>query len=252
MNNNSIGIYDSGVGGLTVLSEIIKVLPNENIIYLGDTARMPYGTKSKETIIEFTNECVNFLVSKNVKAIIIACGTISSQALEEVKDKYNIPIIGIIEPTVEYLNADNKTIGVIATKGTINSNAWEKAIKDKYNNVKIINKSCQLLVGLAEEGFLNNDVARLTIKEYMKDFKDVDKLILGCTHFPLFKNLIQEELPGVEIVDTGKEIIKHIQIEKGFDMLGKHEFYLTDVSKSFKETAKMLLNYDVNINKIEI
>ena len=185
MDNRPIGIFDSGIGGITVFSEIANDFPSENIIYLGDTAKFPYGGKSKETIIELTKENINFLMKYNVKLIVIACGTATSQALEEMQKIYDIPIIGIIEPTVNNIIDESvHKIGVIATEGTINSNSWENNIKSKNSNIQVINKACPLLAPMAEEGFTENEIARLVIKEYMKELKNegLDKLILGCTH----------------------------------------------------------------------
>ena len=170
MNRNAIGMFDSGVGGLTVMKEVITELPEEDIIYLGDTKRFPYGSKSKETIIKCTKQAIDFLLTKNVKAIVIACGTATSQALDEVKQIYNIPIIGIIEPTINYINdKDNiRSVGVIATAGTINSKSWEKNLFKMNPNLEVISKACPLLAPMAEEGWTENEIAKLTIKEYLK------------------------------------------------------------------------------------
>ena len=176
MDSRPIGMFDSGVGGMTVLKEVKKKLPNEKIIYLGDTKRFPYGSKSKETIIELTKRGIEFFIKKDVKAIIIACGTATSQAIDTVSKMYNIPIIGIIEPTVNYIlkQKNIKNIGVIATAGTIRSNGWEKALKEKNSELNIINKACPLLAPMAEEGWTNNEVASLAVKEYLKDINESD------------------------------------------------------------------------------
>lgn len=198
MDTRPIGIFDSGVGGMTVLSEIKKKFPNEDLIYLGDTKNFPYGDKSKETIIKMAIKCVEFLIKNNVKLIIIACGTATSQALKELKNIYKIPIIGIITPTIinikRNINPNKRnTIGVIATEGTIRSGKWEEELKQEIDNVIVINKACPLLAPMAEQGWTNNNVAKEAIKEYMRPFKKqkIDKLILGCTHYPLFKELIR-------------------------------------------------------------
>ena len=173
MNNNAIGIFDSGVGGLTVLAEIRKALPNENIIYLGDTKNFPYGNRSKEEIIEFAIQNVETLIEMKVKVIIIACGTATSQALDILKEKFDIPIIGIIDPTVEYVKKQNyKEIGVIATEGTIRSGAWEQKIKEKNPEILVTNKACPMLATIAEEGKAQSVEGRQVIKEYMKPFKE--------------------------------------------------------------------------------
>lgn len=262
MDNRPIGIFDSGVGGLTVFSEIIKALPNENVIYLGDTKQFPYGNKSKDTIIELTKQNINFLVQKEVKAIVIACGTATSQALYSVKKLYNIPIIGIIEPTVLSLKQkDTHKIGVMATTGTIRSNSWEQEIKKYIPEAIVINQACPLLAQMAEEGWTNNEIARLTIKEYVKVFKEnpVDKLILGCTHYPLFENLIERELqPNTEIIHTGKKVGSYIKkyleennIKNEENHQGEYKFYLTDMESDFLKVAKNLLQSEIKIEKAE-
>ena len=257
MNSRPIGIFDSGVGGMTVLAEIAKELPNEDLIYLGDTKNFPYGDKSKENIIKISKKCVEFLISKNVKLIIIACGTATSQALEELREEFNIPILGIISPTVDSIkksvNGNLKpAIGVMATEGTIRSNKWEKELKEEIENVTVINKACPLLAPMAEQGWTENKVAEETLREYMLVFKNrnIDKLILGCTHYPLFKKLIKKELGnGVEIIDTGEKIAKYVT-----DYLNKqatnndktnntdYKIYLTDIECNFINVAKKILN----------
>lgn len=261
MDDRPIGIFDSGIGGLTVFSEIIKALPSENIIYLGDTKQFPYGNKSKKTIIDITKENINYLIKKNVKLIVIACGTATSQALEEVKDKYNIPIIGIIKPTVMYLAKEKniRKIGIMATAGTIRSNSWEKEIKKLMPNAKVINKACPLLAPMVEEGWTDNEIARLVIKEYVKVFKEetVDSLILGCTHYPLLKNLIQEELGNkVKIIDTGKQVGKFLEellhkekINGKPKNIPNYKFYLTEIEEGFIKVANNLIPNTIdNIN----
>ena len=252
MDNRPIGMFDSGVGGLTVLKEVLENNINEDIVYLGDTKRFPYGSKSKENIIELTKKGIDFLISKNVKAIIIACGTATSQALDEMRKIYKIPIIGIIEPTVNYIKEKEKikNIGVIATAGTIRSDGWGKNIIDKIPSAIIQNKACPLLAPMAEEGWTNNEIAKLTIKEYLKDLKNIDCLILGCTHYPLFKDIIKEELSdNVEIINTGEMISKDLnkilrinEMQNEEERKGKYEIYLTDTETNFVNVDKKLLN----------
>lgn len=264
MNKQPIGMFDSGVGGLTVFSEIVKELPNEDIIYLGDTKNFPYGSKSKEAIIELSKKCVDFLISKNVKLIIIACGTATSQSLETLQKIYNVPIIGIIEPTIYSLKQEEnniENIGVIATQGTIKSKAWEKCILDNLKNVKVYNKACSLLAPMAEEGWVNNEVAYYTIKEYMKDFNNIDKLILGCTHYPLFKDLIQKELgEKVDIINTGEKLAKYLKsyltendMQNYDNLKPNYELFLTDTECNFINVAKKLLQNNItNIKRINL
>jgi len=251
MDIRPIGMFDSGVGGLTVLKELKKQNPNENIIYLGDTKRFPYGSKSKESIIELTKKGIEFLLSKNVKAIVIACGTATSQALEEMKKEYDIPIIGIINSTTEYIkrNKELRKIGVIATTGTIRSKGWQSKIHHEIPDAIISYKACPLLAPMAEEGWTENEIAKLTIQEYLKGFEDIDCLILGCTHYPLFKKVIREEIGGkVEIINTGEklskdleEILKKEQKENRGTEQGDYEIYLTDTETNFLHVASKLL-----------
>lgn len=261
MDNRKIGVFDSGVGGLTVFSEIIKQLPNEDITYIGDTKRFPFGNKSKESIISISKQIVNYLILQDVKLIVIACGTATSQAIDTVSKMYNIPIIGIIEPTVNYIlkQKNIKNIGVIATAGTIRSNGWEKALKEKNSELNIINKACPLLAPMAEEGWTNNEVASLAVKEYLKDINNIDALILGCTHYPLFEDVIKKELGDtVEIINTGKMIADFIKelFEKenmlNLDNNNLYEIYLTDIECNFVNVAKKLINEELSVNKTEI
>ena len=261
MNNNPIGMFDSGVGGLTVLKEVIKELPNEDIIYLGDTKRFPYGTKSKETIIKCTREAIEFFITKKVKMVVIACGTATSQAILEVQKIYNIPIIGIINPTVEYIASMQNVnkIGVIATTGTINSKSWEKNLIKKMPNTTIISKACPLLAPMAEEGWLDNEIAKLTIKEYLKDVKEVDKLILGCTHYPLFTKLIKEEVgEKTEIINTGVIIAKYLKKylnehnTEHIEHTGKTLVFLTDLDCKFQSIAEKFIGNSLALKKAEI
>lgn len=257
MNNKPIGIFDSGVGGLTVLAEIKKSLPKENIIYLGDTKNFPYGNKSKEEIIKLAIENTKKLINKNAKMVIIACGTATSQAIDVLKEKFDIPIIGIIEPTVEYIKSHNiKEVGVIATQGTIRSNAWENALKRKIPNIQVTNKACPMLATIAEEGRAKGIEGKNAIKEYMKPFKEkkIDKIILGCTHYPIYEELIKEELGyKVELINTGVivanyliEFLKEKQIE-GNNVITKEEIYLSKPEKEFKTIAENILNENIKI-----
>lgn len=268
MDNRPIGMFDSGVGGITVLEEIRKELPNENIVYLGDTKRFPYGSKSKEAIIELTKNGIDFLINKNVKLIVIACGTASSQALDEVKNLYNVPIIGIINPTVKYLKQNKiiKKIGVIATLGAIKSKSWQNTLSQNFENVEIRDKACPLLAPLAEEGWTDNDIAKLTIKEYLKDIKDIDTLILGCTHYPLFKNVIEAELnnSNINIINTGVMVAKEVNsILSQNDALStsvapNYNIYITDIegnsasviNRIMKNNNENITNLNINLAKI--
>ena len=259
MNNRPIGVFDSGVGGLTVLKELQRLLPNEDFIYIGDTASFPYGSKSKKTIIELSKKRIDNLIDMNVKMIVIACGTATSQALDEMKKIFNIPIIGIIEPTVEYLKNENiKKIGVIATAGTIRSEGWKKQIEKNIKNVELINRACPLLAPMAEEGWTDNKIAELAIHEYIKDIGDIEALILGCTHYPLFEKIIKNEIgENVEIINTGvmvaNKVKKYITDNKMENKphKSKTKIYLTDLECNFINVAKKLMKEEnISLKKI--
>ncbi len=264
MNDKPIGVFDSGLGGLNVLKELMKSFPNEQYIYLGDTKRFPYGQKSKETIIKIAKENVEFLISKGCKMVIIACGTATSQALDELKERFDIPIIGVIEPTVlnikERIGDEKKRIGIIATKGTIKSGAWENAISKNIDNIEIVSEPAPLLATMAEEGWTNNKVAEYTIKEYMKLFSNIDILILGCTHYPLFKDLMKKELQtDTEIIDVGKELesylkknVNQYKLDNSANTNGGFEIYLTDIEQNFLVIASKILDKDIDFNTIKI
>lgn len=256
MDNRPIGIFDSGVGGITVLKEIYKQLPNEHLIYLGDTKNFPYGNKNKEEIIKFAIQNVEYLIKKNVKIIVIACGTATSQAIEILQNKFEIPIMGIIEPTVEYVkNKNYNKIGVIATEGTIRNGAWENKLKEKIQNIEVINKACPMLATIAEEGRATGEEGRKAIKEYMEIFKKnkINKIILGCTHFPIYEQVIRDELEyEVELINTGKTVAKKLKkYLKEKELLkekenSKIEINLTKEEKEFTKIAQNILQFDYN------
>ena len=260
MNRKAIGIFDSGVGGLTVFEEIRKELPNENIIYLGDTKNFPYGNKTKEEIIEFAIKNTEMLINMGAKIIVIACGTATSQAIDVLKQKFSIPIIGIIEPTVEYIKEQNyKNVGVIATEGTIRSGAWEQKLKEKIPDINVINKACPMLATIAEEGKAKSEEGRRVIKEYMKPFKDkkIDKIILGCTHYPIYEEIIREELGySVELINTGVTVSNYLKsylYKNGLENnepKKQEEIYLTKPEDEFKEIAKNIMGVNIKISKI--
>ena len=257
VDNRAIGIFDSGMGGITVLSQLIKELPKEKFLYLADTKNFPYGGKSKEEILALTKNNIEILINRQVKMIVIACGTATSQALEEVKPLYSVPIIGIIEPTVLELKQRKKckTIGVIATEGTIRSKAWEREIIKQIPQTKVINQACPLLASMAEKGEKEERVER-TIQEYLKPFhnKEIDTLILGCTHYPIYTNIIARNLPEkIKIVDTSyivakkvKEILEQEQLET-IKEKGKYEIELTKEIKEFKTMAEKWLKKEETI-----
>lgn len=208
MRSYPIGVFDSGIGGLTVVKEIVKVLPHEDLIYLGDTARVPYGTRENRTIVEFANELVGFMLKQGCKAIVVACNTISAVALSEIKRKaLKIPVIDVISPTVSFAVASNRGngIGVIGTRATINSQIYPKKIHDLNPKINVITKSGPLFVPLAEEGEIDSEAAYIIAREYLEFFNDlnIDQLILGCTHYPVLSKVIREVLRRrIEIVNS--------------------------------------------------
>ncbi len=244
MNDRPIGMFDSGIGGLTVLKEYINMFPNENFIYYADTNNLPYGDKSKEQILEYSKRIVEFLISKNVKAIVIACGTVSSLAYEYLKENYNIPIFNIIEPTAKSLK--EKNIGVIATQASISSNVWENEIH-KYNpNCNVQVKACPKLVPLAENGLSNSVESKNILKEYLKDFNNIDSLILGCTHYPLFAPTISRILgSSVKLINVG--VCSAIDFNKNFiyknsktSTTNKISLFVNGNKEDFIEKAKKI------------
>ena len=251
MDNRPIGIFDSGVGGITVLKEIQKELPNEDYIYLGDTENFPYGEKSQDEIVKLAIKNVEYLIKKDVKIIVIACGTATSQAIESLHLKFDIPIVGIIEPTIQYVKKQKyKEIGVIATEGTIRNGAWEKKLKENIPNINVISRACPMLATIAEEGRATGEEGRNAIREYMKPFKEkrIDKIILGCTHFPIYEQVIRKELGyDVELINAGRTVSNYLKKylnEKNLmanKEIGKIETYLTKEEKEFSNIMQNIL-----------
>ena len=261
MDSRAIGIFDSGVGGLTVLKEIRKELPNENIIYLGDTLNFPYGNKGREQIVKIAIENTEKLIKKDVKVIVIACGTATSQAIDVLKERFNIPIIGIIEPTVKYIKSKGyKEVGIMGTEGTIKSGVWENKLKEEIQDIKVINIACPKLAECAEKEKSNTFECKQTIREYVKIFneKNVTKIILGCTHYPLIEELIRSELNNeVELINTGIYVAKELKMflkENQLENLDKsrkiEKIYLSKEEKEFNKIAQNILRENLDIGLI--
>lgn len=261
----SIGVFDSGVGGLTVTREIMRQLPDENIVYFGDTARLPYGSKSKDTIIRFSRQIIRFLKTKQVKAIVIACNTASAQALDIVSQELDIPIIGVIVPGARAAVREtrNKKIGVAGTEGTIQSRMYSKVIHEMDPEAEVVGKPCPLFVPIVEEGFAKHHIAEEVIDIYLREMKesDIDTLILGCTHYPLLRTKIREYFgESVQIVNPAYEAAMDLkEILGGLGLLNegrgfnKYEFYVSDAAEKFKQFANSILPYDVGtIHQINI
>ena len=258
-----IGVFDSGVGGLTVAREIMRNLPKEDIVYFGDTARVPYGSKSKDNIIRYSRQIIHFLQTKGVKAIVIACNTASALALDTVKDEFDIPIIGVVEPGARAALSvtQTKKIGVIGTEATVRSSMYEQIIQGASPDVSVIAKACPLFVPLVEEGFKKHPVTDEIIDYYLASFKetDIDALILGCTHYPLLRSKIREYVgekitlvnPAYETAMDLSKILKEQDMENP-DVEGDHgsySFYVSDAADKFKQFANSILPYDIETTK---
>ena len=249
----SIGIFDSGVGGLTVLREIMSSLPQEDTLYFGDTARVPYGTKSPETVTRYACEIASFLMKREIKLLVVACNTASAVALPALKRLLTIPVVGVIEPGARRaaLVTRSGKIGVIGTAGTIRSSAYTRAIKRLKPEAEVLTRACPLFVPLAEEGWTDNQVARLTAQTYLQELKDsgVDTLVLGCTHYPLLKPLIADIMgPEVMLVDSAEETartVAAILAEKGLlrpsAEKGNHTYFVTDIPAGFVRVGNRFL-----------
>ena len=258
-----IGVFDSGVGCLTVAREIMRNLPSEKIVYFGDTARVPYGAKSRENIIRYSKQIIHFLMEQQVKAIVIACNTASAFALDEVRDEFEIPIIGVIEPgaRVAAEETKNKRVGVIGTVGTIDSGIHASYLKKLDPDITVIGKACPLFVPLVEEGWLHDPVTMEVTARYLQEFKDknVDTLILGCTHYPLIRSTIREFMgEEVRLVNPAYETaldLKALLQKKDLVSAGQEQeefpyrFYVSDLADKFKAFAGSILPYDVETTK---
>ena len=245
------------------MKEIIDLLPGENIIYFGDTARVPYGTRSRETVTKYSIENTEFLMSKGIKALVVACNTASSVSLPLLRRKFSVPVIGVVEPGARAAVAATnlKKVAVIGTEGTINSRSYEEAIKVIDSSVEVSGIACPLFVPLIEEGWLNNEIVKLTAEKYLSAlrYNDVDSLVLGCTHYPMIKDIIKE-VAGMPLIDsaieTAKEV-KRVLEEQG--MLrqsteeGSRDFFVTDFSEKFSRVGESFLGYEIiNISKIDL
>lgn len=265
-----IGVFDSGIGGLSVLKQFIKFLPFERYIYLGDTARVPYGNKSYQIVEQYARQSTEFLLEKGVKLIVVACNTVSSIALEAIEKIADVPVIGMIEPAVDAAlrETNNKKIGIIGTRATISSNAYLNAIKSKIGNddIQVLAKACPLFVPLVEEGLLRHSATELIATEYLEEFieKDIDTLILACTHYPLLNELIRNILKDVNLIDSGEnaavlairllaEQKALIDIKNQFVRKPNIDFYVTDVPSTFFDLAQRFLGFSVDKpNKISL
>jgi glutamate racemase len=262
MNSPPIGIFDSGVGGLTVLRAVRQRLPQENVIYLGDTARVPYGTKSRETIERYAIEDAAFLVEKGVKMIVVACNTASAMARESLREEFDVPFLTVLGPGARAAARATRSgrIGVIATEATINSGAYELAIREAVQNrdsegaekIEVFSRACPLFVPLVEEGETDSQVARLLAEQYLASLREqqIDTLVLGCTHYPLLKNVIADTMgEAVTLIDSAEAVAEEtaqLLEQHGWLVAGdepqQSRFYVTDAAQRFHRIAERILD----------
>lgn len=267
LRNAPVGVFDSGVGGLTVAREIMRNLPSEKIVYFGDTARVPYGSKSKETVTRYSRQIIRFLMEQKVKAIVIACNTASAFALETVRHEFPLPVIGVIRAGAEVAACEtrNKKVGVIGTEGTIGSGIHEEFLHSLDPEIQVFGKACPLFCPLVEEGWTHDPLTREIAARYLKDLQDrgIDTLILGCTHYPLLRSTIGEIMgDAVRLVnpayETALELKRLLTKEDLLSQETKQEefpyrFYVSDLAEKFKQFANSILPYDVEMTqKIDI
>lgn len=264
-SDHPIGVFDSGLGGLTVVSAIQKLLPDESIIYFGDTARVPYGNKSTDLIRGYSLEISDYLLNQNTKLLVVACNTASALALTTLKEHLDIPVIGVIEPGVRAaLTATrNNRIGVIGTISTIQSNVYQKELRNRYEKISVFGQPCPLFVPLVEEGWVDDDITRRIAKIYLKDLnaQDIDTLILGCTHYPLLKSVLQETvLPGTILVDSAevvteeiRSILNDLNLKTSAEDTGTLSCYVSDLPARFEMVASRFLGDSIaHVSKIHL
>ncbi|HBO97112.1 MAG TPA: glutamate racemase [Candidatus Omnitrophica bacterium] len=262
LNNNPIGVFDSGLGGLTVVKELIRLLPREHIVYYGDTARVPYGTKSREAIIRFSHENMRVLLKRNVKMVVVACNTSSSYALGILRKHFHLPIVGVIDPGARKAAevTRNKKIGVIATPATVNSRSYARAIARRDRAIKISSQACPLFVPLVEEGWLRKPVTTAVAREYLGPLRrsGIDTLVLGCTHYPLLKSVLKDVMGAkVALVDSAHEVaaeVKRVLHERRLLRTSggraRRAFLISDRPQQFEKTAREFLGYNIKAVKI--
>lgn len=255
-----IGVFDSGIGGLTVVKELIKQMPEAGIIYFGDTARYPYGNKSKETIERYALEDARFLIEHGAQIIVTACNTASALAIDKLRQEMQLPLFEVVNPAVERAieATSNKRVGVIGTRGTIKSEIYSKKIKEQNSKIEVISRPCPLFVPLVEEGWLAHSETKKIIKSYLAPLKNksIDTLILGCTHYPLLKPQIRAKIGRhVTLVDSAEEVVKKIQSyvadHPDVDIKGKCEYYLSDVSEHTQHIASKWLGQNIEFKSVD-
>ena len=264
-NELPIGLFDSGVGGLTVLREIARQLPAESTTYFGDTARVPYGSKSRDVITRFSLEITQFLLQEKVKMIVVACNTASAFALAALRARFDIPVIGVIEPGAQAALSATRTgrVGVIGTEGTIESQAYSEAIHRLKQDIQVFGQACPLIVPLVEEGWLEKPVALEIVKEYLSPLltNTIDTLVLGCTHYPLLKNLLARVAgPGVRLIDSAEETtravgreLKQRELEAPAKAPVLRRFFVSDAPEKFEKTGQRFLGQAIpGVKRVDI
>jgi glutamate racemase len=265
MNDRPIGVFDSGIGGLTVLKEVFRKLPDESTVYLGDTARVPYGIRSAETVTRYSFENTGFLVSMGIKVLVVACNTVSAVSLEAIKGRLTIPVIGVIEPgsRAAVRATRNKNVGVIGTEATVNSGAYARIITAMDASIRVFSLPCPLFVPLAEEGLTDDAIATMVAERYLKNLKEkgIDTLVLGCTHYPLLKDVIGKVMGGgISLIDSATETaseIKETLVRNGIEGSPSREplreFYVTDAPEKFLKVGERFLGEKIaHIEKISV
>ena len=259
MDNRPIGVFDSGLGGLTAVKQLMSVMPNEDIIYFGDTGRVPYGNRSRETIIRYTKDDINFLLEHNIKIIIAACGTASSVALPYIED-VGVKVIGVLEPACHAAvkRTRNGKIGVIGTSGTINSGKYAQIIKSIEPGVQVFSTACPMFVPVVENGYADTEVARIVARDYLTCLKNegVDTLILGCTHYPLLEGVIGDIMGDeVQLISSGREAAEYSKkllcregLLSGKEGEGCCEFFVSDSTESFAQLGGLFLGKEIELN----
>lgn len=267
MDNRPIGVFDSGLGGLTCVREIMKIMPDEDVIYFGDTGRVPYGTRGKDTLLKYVRQDIRFLEQFDIKMIIIACGTASSAALPVVDDEFKSDIIGVVEPAAKMAvkATKNKRIGVLGTTGTVKSGKYPEYIRQICPDAEVFQKACPMFVPLVESGYADSDVTKIIAEDYLKEIKEknIDTLILGCTHYPLIKEVIGEIMgEGVTLIDSGaaaadwayEQLKSKDMLNKGSKKSAEYKYFVSDATDDFVALGSMFLSRQINENveKVDI
>lgn len=258
----AIGIFDSGFGGLTVMNAVRKLLPHENILYFGDTARLPYGNKSAETIVRYALECAEFLVQKKIKLLVIACNSACAYALGHLTKSFSIPVIGVIPPAAKQIAAlsQKEKIAILGTRATISSGVYQETIREHLPNANITAIPCPLFVPLVEEGYIHHPLTEMAVQEYLRPLRGagIDAAVLGCTHYPLLESVIQRELgenvvlinPATACAQTVKELLAWKKLLNEQTGAPQYQFYVTDDPEKFRLLGKSFLDYPIEDVKI--